>query len=146
MDKTAGRRQFYGWTSNLLDLSSSMDGFGPTRNCPKNMPAKLRTLAVLWMVWAQTEYWKQPNCWTSAVLWMVLGPPKKITRKLLDIISFMDGLSPKESILSKLQALAVQWMGLDWTGTMGLKFCMQALLKRIRWYKKFLAMPLLKPI
>ena len=50
MVKSAAVKQLYGWTSNSLDLSSPMDSFWPTRNCPKNMLTKLQTSAVLWMV------------------------------------------------------------------------------------------------
>ena len=72
MDKTAAVQQCYGWTSNLLDLSSAMDGFGPTRRkCRQNC----RPWQFYGWFWAQTKFQQQQNCRTSAVLWMVLGPP-----------------------------------------------------------------------
>ena len=89
--KTAGPQQFYGWTTNLPDLSSSMDGFGPKGpQCHQNCgPWQFYG----WF-WAQTHFQFQQNCWTSAVLWMVLGPMAKITTELLDLSSFMDGFGP----------------------------------------------------
>ena len=107
MDKTAGRRQFYGWTSNLLDLSSPMDGFGPTGSkCWQNC----RPWQFYGWFWALTKYLKQQNCLTSAGLWMVLGPLQQNcwTSAVLWMV-----LGPKESMLSELQTSAVLWMVLD---------------------------------
>ena len=62
---------------------------------------------------------ERQTCWTSAVLWMVLGPPGANVDKTADLGSFMDGFgprqnfSPKDPMLSKLRTLAVLWMDLD---------------------------------
>ena len=107
MDKTAAVQQCYGWTSNLLDLSSAMDGFGPTRRkCRQNC----RPWQFYGWFWAQTKFQKQQNCRTSAVLWMVLGPPQQNcwTSAVLWMV-----LGPKDPMLSKLRTLAVLWMDLD---------------------------------
>ena len=107
MDKTAAVQQCYGWTSNLLDLSSAMDGFGPTRRkCRQNC----RPWQFYGWFWAQTKFQKQQNCRTSAVLWMVLGPPQQNcwTSAVLWMV-----LGPKGPMLSKLRTLAVLWMDLD---------------------------------
>ena len=68
-----------------------MDGFGPKGpQCHQNCgPWQFYG----WF-WAQTHFQFQQNCWTSAVLWMVLGPMAKITTELLDLSSFMDGFGP----------------------------------------------------
>ena len=83
MKNTNGRK---GTQFRVLDRSSPMDGFGPTHNCPKNMPTKL---------------------WTLAVFWMVLGPDRiSKTTKLMDISSFMDGFWPIENNYNKLLDLS----------------------------------------
>ena len=81
---------------------------------------------------------ERQTCWTSAVLWMVLGPPVTARRKCqqncrpwqfygwfwaltkyfkqqncwISAVLCMV-LGPKESMLSKLQTSAVLWMDLD---------------------------------
>ena len=37
---------------------------------------------------------KLKNCWTSAVLWTLLGPPRAIVHKTADLSSFMDTFRP----------------------------------------------------
>ena len=72
------------------DLGSFMDGFGPRQNFSNNKTAGPRQFyGWFWAQWQKS----QQNCWTSAVLWMVLGP--------------------KGPMLSKLRTLAVLWMDLD---------------------------------
>ena len=68
-----------------------MDGFGPTRDCPKNMPTKLRTLAVLWMVLGLDKISKTTKLLDLSSFMDGFGP---ITTKLLDLSSFMDGFGP----------------------------------------------------
>ena len=84
-----------------------MDGFGPTRRkCRQNC----RPWQFYGWFWAQTKFQKQQNCRTSAVLWMVLGPPQQNcwTSAVLWMV-----LGPKDPMLSKLRTLAVLWMDLD---------------------------------
>ena len=98
-------------TTKLLDLGSSVDGFGPNgknRNRTAGPQQFYGWFWALWIechqncrpwqfygwFWALTNFPLQQNWWTSAVLWMVLGPMAKITTELLDLSSFMDGFGP----------------------------------------------------
>merc|ERR1712240_944810 len=71
-----------------------MDGFGPYGLSPTNKSNKTAGPQQFYgWYWAQWQK-SQQNCWTSAVLWMVLGPMAKIATELLDLSSSMDGIGP----------------------------------------------------
>ena len=57
---------------------------------------------------------ERQTCWTSAVLWMVLGPPGANADKTADLGSFMDGFGPWQNISNNKTAGPQQFYGWFW--------------------------------
>ena len=53
-------------------------------------------------------------CWTSAVLWMVLGSPDANVDKTADLGSFMDGFGPRQKFRNNKNAGPQQFYGWFW--------------------------------
>ena len=57
---------------------------------------------------------ERQTCWTSAVLWMVLGPPGANVNKTADLGSFMDGFGPRQNFRNNKTAGPQQFYGWFW--------------------------------
>ena len=57
---------------------------------------------------------ERQTCWTSAVLWMVLGPPGANVDKTADLGSFMDGFGPRQNFQNNKTAGPQQFYGWFW--------------------------------
>ena len=134
INKPARPQQFYGWfwaqratmssklrtlavlwmvlgpdifsiTTKLLDLGSSMDGFGPNGKNHNRTAGPQQFYGWFWALWIE--------CHQNCRPWQFYGwfwAQRIKATKLPDVSSFMDGLGSRKHMSTKLRTLAVLWM------------------------------------
>ena len=97
--------------TKLLDLGSSMDGFGPNGKNHNRTAGPQQFYGWFWALWIECHQ----NCRPWQFYGWFWAQQIKAT-KLPDVSSFMDGLGSRKRMSTKLRTLAVLWMVSTWWG------------------------------